>query len=111
MNRSFPSRNTKYILQPFFSTIVQKNIWCTDIQYILHVFDFFFQRAEVVDLSITVSVFSNRQYSNSVFKEKGVDLSSQLVASCYIGMTACSLALAAAVCGNPNVPVYYVSVN
>ena len=44
-----------------------------------------------------------------VFKEKNIDLSKNLVASCQTGMTATSLAFALEIIGIKDVPVYYVS--
>ena len=45
----------------------------------------------------------------SVFKEKGVDLKAPVVATCWIGMTACSLSLALNHVGVRDVSVYTVS--
>ncbi|KAL8221968.1 UNVERIFIED_CONTAM: hypothetical protein K2H54_074723 [Gekko kuhli] len=42
----------------------------------------------------------------NMFQEKKVDLSKPLIASCRKGVTACHIALAAYLCGKPDVPVY-----
>lgn len=42
----------------------------------------------------------------AVFQGKKVDLSKPLIATCRKGVTACHLALAAYLCGQPDVPVY-----
>lgn len=41
-----------------------------------------------------------------LFKEKKVDLSKPLVATCGSGVTACHVVLGAFLCGKPDVPVY-----
>ena len=48
-------------------------------------------------------------YSVAVFEEKGVDLSAPTVATCRIGMSACSLSLALKHAGVKDVSVYMVS--
>ena len=45
-----------------------------------------------------------------MFEESGVNLQQPITATCYIGHTACVLALAAAVCGKNDAAVYAVSV-
>ena len=47
--------------------------------------------------------------SVSVFDSAGIDLAHPVVATCFLGSTACGLAAAAHILGNENVPVYYVS--
>ncbi|XP_020838173.1 thiosulfate sulfurtransferase [Phascolarctos cinereus] len=42
----------------------------------------------------------------AMFKEKKVDLSKPLIATCRKGVTACHIALAAYICGKPDVAVY-----
>lgn len=44
----------------------------------------------------------------SVFEQNAVDLQSPVTATCYMGHTACTVALAAAVCGKDDVSVYAV---
>ena len=44
----------------------------------------------------------------AVFDEAGIDLAHPVVATCYLGSTACGLAGAAHILGKENVPVYYV---
>ncbi len=55
------------------------------------------------------SHFIDRQKLSKLFEEVGVDLAKPLVTTCYIGHTACSLALAAAILGNFDTAVYYGS--
>ncbi len=45
----------------------------------------------------------------AVFTDAGIDLQKPIVVTDYIGHTACMLALAAAVCGKYDVPIYLVS--
>lgn len=42
----------------------------------------------------------------SMFQEKKVDLSQPLIATCRKGVTACHIALAAYLCGKPDVAIY-----
>ncbi|XP_077195733.1 thiosulfate sulfurtransferase [Paroedura picta] len=42
----------------------------------------------------------------NMFREKKVDLSKPLLATCRKGVTACHIALAAYLCGKPDVPIY-----
>ena len=48
-------------------------------------------------------------FSCPVFDSAGIDLAHPVVASCFLGSTACGLAAAAHILGKENVPVYYVS--
>ena len=43
-----------------------------------------------------------------MFEENGVNLQQPITSTCYIGHTACVLALAAAVCGKKDAAVYAV---
>lgn len=42
----------------------------------------------------------------AMFQAKHVDLSQPLIATCHKGVTACHIALAAYLCGKPDVAVY-----
>jgi 3-mercaptopyruvate sulfurtransferase SseA len=44
-----------------------------------------------------------------VFKDAGIDLSKPITSMCNSGMSSCSLALAADLCGCPDVGVFFVS--
>ena len=45
-----------------------------------------------------------------MFDDVGIDLAHPVVATCYLGSTACGLAAAAHILGKENVPVYYVRI-
>ncbi len=53
------------------------------------------------------SKFVEKEKLSKLFEEVGVDLKKPLVTTCYIGHTACSMALVAAVLGKVDTSVYY----
>lgn len=54
-------------------------------------------------------VFKDETQLVKVFQDLGIDLNRPLVATCYLGNFACTLAMAAYLCGKTDVPNYYGS--